>query len=146
MSLLYGQMIARSIEDAEFRLPSVREFTQIDCSNLPDLCRQSERDSCDINLIIKQFDRQQLAALDAMPRRFMDVSEVGTLQEQLSRLAEVGQYFAQLPADVREEFDNSEMVFLEAIGDPDFEKSLAEFGVKVEKKKEEGVTPPPPAQ
>lgn len=142
MSFAYGRLLAELEEGVE--PPSPREFTRVDCSNLPSMTRQSEADACDINKILARYDVRMMEELEALPLRFSDVSDVGSFRDVLDRTAEAEAYFSRLSAGVRAAFGNDVARFVDEAGSADFDKKFEELGVK----KEGGgsATPPPPAQ
>lgn len=78
--------------------------------------KQSFKDECDINAIVRRFVKTgdvsvlQVRARGAM---YSDVSDVGDLQRAYSVVDAAREGFQALPAKVRERFDNSPVRLLE---------------------------------
>lgn len=77
--------------------------------------KQSMKDSCDIQAIVRRFEKTGLMdhVSRAMPQ-FLDVSEVSDYKSALDQVRTAEAYFMGLPAKVREVFDNDAVQFLAA--------------------------------
>lgn len=86
---------------------------------------QSFKESCDIKTILARFAAGDESALNRRLPYFGDFSEMpNSLAGYLQLLADAENTFAQLPADVRANFNNSPSEFFSAIGSPDFDKRM----------------------
>lgn len=93
-----------------------------------DRTRQSAKDECDVNVIVKRFGKT--GVLPSVAGAFYaDVADVGEYREVVARVEAAGELFGKLPAKTRLAFRNSPMVFLEALADPDQRSLLEELGV-----------------
>ncbi len=98
--------------------------------------RQSEMKFADINLIMKKYE-----AAGALPQVgdgfYADVSAVGDFREAMERVQRGDDMFMTLPADVRKEFDNDPVLFVDAVTEQDTAKRdvtmqlLIDKGVKI---------------
>ena len=90
------------------------------------LVEQSHKDSCDINLIIARYGREQLAALAQSDRGFYaDLSSAIDYKSALDVVREAGEAFNALPSKIRKEFDNDPQQFLAFVENPkNYDKAL----------------------
>ena len=71
------------------------------------LTEQSHRDSCNINKIMKRYERT--GVIDHINRHqpvYGDFSDIGDYQVHLDTVIRAESLFMELPATVRKEFDN----------------------------------------
>lgn len=76
--------------------------------------KQSFKEQCDVNKIVEKFARTGLIAhlAQGVPR-FMDVSELPDYRTALTQVKKAQLYFEDLPANVREVFDNDVARFVD---------------------------------
>lgn len=109
---------------------------------------QSFKESCDIKTILARFAAGDESALNRKLPYFGDFSQMPTsLAGYLQLLADAENTFAQLPADIRSNFNNSPSEFFAAIGSPDFDQRMG-LGVHapVEPSVEEPIVKEEPAE
>ncbi len=83
----------------------------------PSLAKQSFRDECDINNILRQFNvTGQLPANGVQPQ-YGDFSGITDYQSALNAVMAAQDSFLQLPAKVRAKFDNDPALFVEFASD-----------------------------
>lgn len=111
-------------------------YTETVCRE-PTLTKQSEAAACDINLIMKNYDRTGLLPQAVKEAVFMDVSEVGDFRTALAVIQTAQEGFMRLPAVVRAEFRNDPAEFVDFCSDPGNRARLVELGLV------EAETPPP---
>nr|QXN72775.1 MAG: internal scaffolding protein [Microvirus sp.] len=111
-----------------FRAPRrrvVKEFHK------PSLTKQSMRDECDINFILKKHQKQ--GTLDSLrktkPEVYGDFSDSGSYQEALNIVMDAQEQFAGLSANVRKFFDNDPEKFLAFMEDPRNAEKWIELGL-----------------
>lgn len=87
----------------------------------PSMTKQSFKEECDINNIVRKFEAtgqidhiNQAAAQGA----YMDLPSGLDLQAGLDMIRQAELAFGALPADVRAEFDNDPVKFVDAFNDP----------------------------
>ncbi|AXH73540.1 MAG: internal scaffolding protein [Microviridae sp.] len=80
--------------------------------------KQSFKDECDINTILKKFQRTGLLEFvnDRQPQ-YGDVSAID-FQESMQTVARANEIFADLPSSIRKHFENSPEQFFSFIQDP----------------------------
>lgn len=101
---------------------------------LPSLTKQSFKDECDINMIMKRFKRAM--GVDYLSRyqgyvsgEFGDFSQVTDYRTALEQIARAGDVFMALPAKVRAEFQNDPAMFLDFCQNPSNADRLVELGL-----------------
>lgn len=110
--------------------------------------KQEFAQECDINRIVQRFDRDGvLTHLSNRVGHFADVSSFGDFQSVMAQIGKASQFFVQeLPASVREQFNNDPAVFLDALYDPSRRELLEELGILEKEKAPEPPAPEPPTQ
>jgi phage internal scaffolding protein len=99
-------------------------------NTLPEVTKQSHKDSTDINLIIAQHSRTGiLTHLNQAEARYADVSELGDYQDALDVVHQAESDFMKMPSAARQVFGNSAARFLDAAHDPDKRHLLEEAGL-----------------
>lgn len=93
------------------------------------MTRQSEAESCDINQIMKRFEKTGVLPVDTREAVFTDVSEIGSFREALDVVARATEGFMALPAHVRAEFGNDPVAFVDYCSDPANRGHLEELGL-----------------
>lgn len=98
----------------------------------PSRTKQSFKDICDINNIVKRARKTNMIDhLNAGVPRFMDVSEVTDYRSALEAVERGQEHFMGLPADVREAFDNDPATYVDFLTDPDARERLEAIGTHV---------------
>ncbi len=104
--------------------------------------RQSEAAACDVNNIVKRFDKTGILPTDNRDLFFADVSQMGDYQAALHQVQHATHTFMQLPAAVRMKFDNDPASFLDFCSNPDNQDEMREMGL-LEPIEEPAPTPDP---
>jgi len=118
---------------------SMRRFAE---ASTVDLAKQQSKDECDINNILRRYERTgMLSHLAEGVPTYMDVSEVGDYRSAMEHLRSTEKFFMGLPARVREQFGNDPVEFIDQVS------SLApkELDELLAEKAEELVKPVEPA-
>lgn len=92
------------------------------------MTRQSETEGCDINVIMKRYDKTGDLP-EGVEGFFADVSAVGSYQELQDRIAFARLVFYQLPASERAKHDNDVAKFLDFASDPKNVGELVSLGI-----------------
>lgn len=82
------------------------------------LTRQSEAESCDINVIMKRYEKTGVLPQDMREAVFADVSAFGSFREVMETVRQATDGFMALPADVRARFANDPVSFIDFCADP----------------------------
>lgn len=91
----------------------------VDCSVEPSMTLQSDKDACDINIIVGRAEATGFAAWtnSQAPQWGLDVSDVTDYKTARDFVMEAEAQFMQLPAKIRNRFDNDAGKFLAFIDD-----------------------------
>lgn len=107
--------------------------------------KQSFRDEVDVNNVIMRFQATGVMPEGSRGREplYLDVAEFPSYHDAMNYVRNAESFFAELPASVREQFDNDATVFLDwAIAPGNYEAAM-ELGVQpVQPPVEDPVTPP----
>lgn len=96
----------------------------------PSLTEQTHMKSCDVNNIIKRYERTGVVEhVSKREPRYMDVSECPDYHESLQIVKEVEEMFSSMPAVLRDRFDNDAGVYLSWINDPENKEEAEELGL-----------------
>ena len=95
------------------------------------LTQQHFAHEADVRNIIKQYDKTGLIAnVQKGVARYGDYSEVNEYREALDLVNQANATFAELPAELREMFQNNAGTFLEFATNPENENKMIELGLK----------------
>ena len=83
----------------------------------PSRTKQSFRDECDINNILKQFNVTGQLPVGSVQPQYGDFSGITDYQSALNAVMAAQDSFFQLPAKVRAKFDNDPALFVEFASD-----------------------------
>lgn len=111
-------------------------------NNMPTMTQRSDKDSTDINFIVKQFTKTGQLPQTQMEALYGDFSDVGDYRTALERLQAAKDAFQALPAATRKHFNNDPGYFLDYAQNPDNIEELRKLGLANPKLEPE--TPPTP--
>lgn len=109
------------------------------------LTRQSELAGCDVNVIMKRYEKTGELPMNARTAIYADVSEVGDYRTALQIVRDGEAAFMQLPAAVRAKFGNDVGAFLDFAADPANQEDLVQLGLVEAPKAPAPVEPAPEA-
>lgn len=97
----------------------------------PSMTDQSQKDECDANLIVKRFNATGLESLlQKKPMaQFGDFTQIPNFHDAMNQMAAAQTFFAELPATVREFFENDSKKFVKFADDPKNAAKLIELGL-----------------
>lgn len=102
---------------------------KVDCSE-PIMTDQSYKKSSDINNIMKQYGKTQvLPNTREHLARYVDTSELPSLEEAHDIIMEAKELFEQLPSNVRKLMDNDPTKLVDFVKDPNNTELLVKNGV-----------------
>lgn len=111
------------------------------------LTKQSFKDDCDINNILKRFEKTGIIEHENRFKgdygEFIDVLDY---QTSLNQIIEANEMFSTLPSNVRARFANDPVEFLEYVGNPNNLEEMISMGLakrKVESESEVSEDPAP---
>lgn len=88
--------------------------------------KQSFKDECDINKILEKASRTGMVShLSKYEGQYADFADVD-LQTMMNTVARANTLFAELPAEIRREFGNSQEAFFSFVNNPENRDSLKE--------------------
>ena len=95
------------------------------------LTQQHFAHEADVRNIIKQYDKTGLIAnVQKGVAKYGDYSEVNEYREALDLVNDANKMFAELPAELREMFQNNAGTFLEFATNPENNQKMIELGLK----------------
>lgn len=105
------------------------------------LAVQSEKDACDINLIVDKYAKTGILPVMSQSPTFGDVSNAPSFQEALEIVKNAENAFNSLDARVRREFDNDPAKFLSFVDNPENADRLVTMGLREAPKSEPPLEP-----
>lgn len=95
----------------------------------PGRTKQSFKDECDVNLILKRAQRKGgLAHVEKYPQEvYGEFNQDMDLLTAHSRIAKANEIFNELPSEVRSEFGNDALAFVQFAGAPENQGKLEEL-------------------
>jgi len=116
MSMRFRALAEAEGMPVEDQVMYARDFARLECFD--DRTTQADRDSCDINVIVKRHRESGILPQTLQVPQFRDVSEMTDLQSALDLVKEAGEYFMGLPSRTREAFGNDPARFVTESQDP----------------------------
>lgn len=118
-------------------MPSVRLRKSY---NTPSRAKQSMKDECDINQIMKQFRTSGLVAHNNQSEgNYTDLGTGVEYHDAMNVITQAQQTFDTLPAHLRDRFNNSPEKFLNFVSNEDNLDEMREMGLAVPSKPQEEV-------
>lgn len=99
---------------------------------IPSLTQQSEKDSTDINLIVKQYCECGVCPSCNVHQPLSEdmlAMSTQTFQEVMQQQAQLISAFNELPANVRKKFDYNPLKMLEFVEDPNNKEECVKLGL-----------------
>lgn len=110
-----------------FFVPHARVRTEVGTVSMT---KQSCKDECDINKILKQYQRTGIIShINNSKSQYLDLPSDVDYQFSMNTLIQAQDAFASLPSVVRDYFSNDPEKFLSAFGDPKMRNRLQEWGL-----------------
>lgn len=100
----------------------------IDCSNDEVLTEQNHKTEVDVNHIVSSRGVDRIAETTKLADLTFDTNPYNDFQEMMEIVAKGKSTFAQLPAQVRDEFQNDPAKYLDYIRHPENRDALVERG------------------
>lgn len=92
--------------------------------------QQQFKDEVDVNNIVNKFDKTGVVThLNNKTPRY-GFAESLDFKEAMDTVTDASESFDDLPANVREYFNNDPQAFLEGLNDPNHQQILSELGIK----------------
>lgn len=109
----------------------------------PSMTKQSFKDECDINTIVKRIEAPGMMDLlhqQTLAGRYEDLPDQFDYQSAIEVSRQAGEAFMSLPAAARARFQNNPAEFLAFMADPANQEEAIKLGLAVDKR---NVEPPP---
>lgn len=90
---------------------------------------QSEKDSCDINVIMRRVVKTGVIPVNKREAFYADVTSMGEYRDVIEQMRMAEEYFMTLPARVRERFSNDPVELLDFISDANNREEAIEIGL-----------------
>jgi len=103
----------------------------IECLPEENMAKQSFKDECDINNIVRQLMGGRME-LPTLPPEFEDATVIASLEDSLQTAAHLQSYFESLPADMRERYRNDALVFAAGITAEEHREDARQLGLFVD--------------
>lgn len=127
MSIAFARLVEEEGIPEHEHAAVARDFTRTICRQ--DKTKQADKDSTDINLIVRRNLETGVMASSRQVPVFADISEITSLQDALQVVADAREFFGKLPARTREAFDNDPVVFVAQSEDEQYRAKFAHFGL-----------------
>lgn len=107
--------------------------------NLPSLAKQSFKEECDVNQIMKKFKKTGLVDhLNTHKGQYGNFIGASDYHTSLNQILAAQESFQTIPSEIRAKFDNDAGQFLEFTQDPENYQEMIKMGLALE-----GTTEPP---
>lgn len=94
------------------------------------LVQQHMRDECDVNVIMAKYaSTGELTHIGGMAATYGDFSEVTDYKTGIERIMEADALFMELPASIRDQFNNDPAKFVDFATNPDNQDALIDMGL-----------------
>lgn len=105
------------------------DFDEINPQSIS-LTKQSHKNECDINTILKQYSKTGIIShINTQSPQYLELPDALDYQESLNVVAEASIAFDSLPSVVRDHFKNDPLNFLSSFSDPSQRETLEKFGL-----------------
>ena len=114
-----------------------RRRVQFNCVG-ESMTKQSFRDEVNVNNIMRKYRESGLLThVNEHQGRYGDFLSAPDYHTAMNSVVKAQEMFDELPADIRKQFANDPMLFLEYVQDPENEDGMRELGLLPERPKEE---------
>lgn len=97
----------------------------------PSLTKQSFRDECDVNFILRKYQKTGLLEhVNRFQGDYADLTDVPDYQTSLNKVIDAQSAFMTLPSAIRKQFSNDPQEFLEFVQNPDNADAMIEMGLR----------------
>lgn len=108
---------------------SVQGDAGVDCSVEPSVTKQSFKDECDINNIVRRYEQTgEFPYINPREAQFGDVTGL-EFRAMLDTVNEANAAFAALPAEIRDRFNHDPVKFVDFCSNADNAEELVKLGL-----------------
>jgi phage internal scaffolding protein len=105
-------------------------FLDEDGNQLASMTEQCHKDECDINYILRKYDKTGLIThVNNAVAEYGDYTEINEYQESLNMVIKAQNAFDELPSNIRKKFGNDPGAFFEYATNPDNKDGMIEMGL-----------------
>lgn len=98
--------------------------------NGPSLTHQSFKQECDINFIMRKYQRTGLADhVNQYQGDYSDLTEVPDYHEAMNKIISANEAFSSLSSSIRKKFSNDPAEFLDFVSNPENESEMRDMGL-----------------
>lgn len=124
MSFMFAELIRTGVIKKSHKADPVAD------TDGPSLAKQSFRDECDINVMMRRYEKDQiLPHVSQYEGRYGDFTEAVDFQTAFNVVQDAQRMFMTLPATIRARFDNDPGEFLEFATDDKNREELGKLGL-----------------
>lgn len=99
-------------------------------TNGPSMTHQSFKQECDINFIMRKYQRTGLADhVNQYQGDYSDLTDVPDYHEAMNKILSANEAFSTLSSSIRKKFSNDPAEFLDFVSDPENESEMREMGL-----------------
>lgn len=92
--------------------------------------KQCHKDECDINRVLRNYDKTGLLThVNNSAKHYGDFTQVNEYRESLDLVRDAQTAFAEVPSEIRKEFNNDPGEFFEFVTNPANNEKLVEMGL-----------------
>jgi phage internal scaffolding protein len=93
------------------------------------LTKQAFKDQCDINFIMKNYEKTGIAPINQRQPQYGDFTQVNDYHSALNSVIAAQDHFMSLPAELRARFSNDPGEFISFVENPDNKEELGKLGL-----------------
>lgn len=102
----------------------------VEFNDQPSLCKQSFKDECNINTILKKYEKTGLVSHSTSANAiFDDFSSCDDYQSSLNNVIQAQSMFDSLPSGIRKRFANNPALFMDFVHDPSNLDEMVRLGL-----------------
>lgn len=132
----------------KFKTPynDTRKRVTLDCSNDPPLVEQAHKDRTDLNWLVRKYDPDLIAASFNNNRGFYAEFSAEDFQNAQNILINGQAAFDELPASLRNQFENNPVLLLDFLDDPANAQAARDLGLLVDAEQPAPAPEEPPVE
>lgn len=117
--------------------------SSIDFKNSPSLTKQAHKDECDVNRIMKKYEKTGVVAFtNKYEAHYGDVTSM-EFTSAMNKLQSAQEMFSELPSEIRNRFANEPSDFLAYVQDPNNHHEMIKLGLATPLPDPNNIDPPP---
>lgn len=105
----------------------------LDQSKEKSLTKQSDKDKCDINAIMKKYQKTGQLPINGSQPQYGDFSDMPDYNEALNHVLNAQEQFYNIPAEIRAQFNNDPAELIKFVDDPKNKDEAISLGLLPQK-------------